>query len=303
MSDQSTEIDHFLEALEIRVRAFGVCEIGRQFSLRCSPFVAVVVHFVLSGTGILECQHGRFPLRQGMAVVVPRMLAKTLSGAGPIEHVRYADAICAQENELMRFRAADGDADLVLGCAELSNTMGEALPLFDQVKRPIFESSEDPLLTGLFTTMFDELRNPRRGTRAYVSALMKQVLILLLRSQPDDESSILLMTSTRLAGVVAAILDRPEENHTVDSLAEIAGMSRSRFTHHFTRAYDCTPKAFVQAVRLASAARLLKQSDLPVKSIAASVGYSSRSHFSRTFHERFGLDPSAFRQASGAEAR
>jgi AraC-like DNA-binding protein len=77
-------------------------------------------------------------------------------------------------------------------------------------------------------------------------------------------------------------------------------MSRSRFSHHFSLAYDCTPKAFVQAARLATAARLLKGSDLPVKSIAASVGYASRSHFSRAFQAKFGVDPSAFRQSTNA---
>jgi transcriptional regulator GlxA family with amidase domain len=188
----------------------------------------------------------------------------------------------------------------VLGCAELSSSVAGDLPLFDQAKRPIIEQSDDPLLRALFTTMFDELRNPRLGSRAFVSALMKQVLIVLLRSQPDKDSSILLMTGARLAGVVAAILDRPQDNHTVDSLAAIAGMSRSRFSHHFTLAYDVSPKSFVQTARLASAARMLKGTDLPVKSIAASVGYASRSHFSRAFQAKFGVDPSAFRSPQEA---
>jgi transcriptional regulator GlxA family with amidase domain len=152
------------------------------------------------------------------------------------------------------------------------------------------------MLKALFTTMFDELRQPRLGTRAFVGALMKQVLIVLLRSQPDDDSSILLMSSARLAGAVAAILARPEDNHTVDSLAAIAGMSRSCFSNHFTVSYDISPKAFVQAARLSSAARILKGSDLPVKSVAASVGYASRSHFSRAFQAKFGVDPSSFRR-------
>jgi len=295
MSNQPQKIDQFLEAVEIRVEAFGVCEIGRQFSLRCEPFDTVVVHFVLSGEGFLECRHGRFPLKQGNVVVVPKMLPKKLSGVGPIKHVKNAKADCTLQDGLVKFGASDGDVDLVLGCAELSSTVGGDLPLFSQAKRPIIEHSDNPLLGALFTTMFDELRNPRLGTRAFVSALMKQVLIVLLRSQPTNDSAILLMTGARLAGVVAAILDRPEDNHTVDSLAAIAGMSRSRFSHHFTLAYDCTPKAFVQTARLASAARLLKGSDLPVKSIGAAVGYASRSHFSRAFQAKFGLDPSAFR--------
>ncbi|MBA3510371.1 AraC family transcriptional regulator [Sphingomonas sp.] len=301
MSDQPREIDQFLEAVEIRVEAFGVCEIGRQFSLRCEPFNSVVVHFVLSGEGFMECRHGRYPLKPGTAVVVPKKLPKKLSGVGPIQQIKDARADCTLQDGLVKFGASNGDVDLVLGCAELSSTVGGDLPLFDQAKRPLIEHSEDPLLRGLFTTMFDELRNPRLGTRAFVSALMKQVLIVLLRSQPNNESSILLMSGARLAGVVAAILDRPEDNHTVDSLAAMAGMSRSRFSHHFTLAYDCTPKAFVQTARLASAARMLKGSNLPVKSIAASVGYASRSHFSRAFQAKFGLDPSAFRLSSAAE--
>jgi AraC-like DNA-binding protein len=184
----------------------------------------------------------------------------------------------------MRFAACDAKPDLVLGCAELSTSVGGELPLFDQAKRPIIEHSDDPILRALFTTMFQELRYPQLGTHAFVSALMKQVLILLLRSQPDNDSSILLMSGTQLAGVVAAILDRPEDNHTVDSLAAIAGMSRSRFSHHFTLAYDMSPRTFVQTARLASAA------------VAASVGYASRSHFSRAFQTKFGVDPSAYRR-------
>jgi AraC-like DNA-binding protein len=233
-----------------------------------------------------------------MAAIVPKMLPKRLSGEGPVLHVRDADANCITGNELMYFRACDGAADLVLGCAELSNNTGDQLPLFVQLTRPVIERSGDPLLQRLFTTMLDELRNPRLGSRAFVSTLMKQVLIVLLRSQPNGDSSHLLMTDARLAGAVAAILNRPENSHTVKSLAAIAGMSRSSFCHHFTEAYNLSPKAFVQEARLASAARILKASDLPVKSIAASVGYASRSHFSRVFQTRFGIAPTAFRRSS-----
>jgi AraC-like DNA-binding protein len=301
MSDPADAIERFLEAVEIRVESFGVCRIGRHCKLRCDPSASVIVHFVLSGEGVLECDHGRFPLNSGMAVVVPKLLAKSLSGMGPVTHIVASTAEGRVDDPPASLSSCNGEDDLVLGYAELSSNIAGELPLFDQAKRPIFESSNDPLLRGLFTTMFDELGNPRLGSRAFVSALIKQVLIVLLRSQPDDESSILLMSSVRLAGVVAAILERPQDEHTVESLAALASMSRSRFSHHFTLAYDCTPKAFVQAARLASAARMLKGSDLPVKSIAASVGYASRSHFSRAFQAKFGVDPSAFRQSPADE--
>src|SRR4028119_670818 len=165
LGERPSKIDRFLEAVEIRVEAFGVCEIGREYSLRCEPFESVVVHFVLSGEGFLESHHGRFPLKAGTAVVVPKMLAKSLSGIGPVKRVHDAQADCTLQDSIIRFAACDGEPDLVLGCAELSSSVGGDLPLFDQAKRPIIEHSDDPLLGALFTTMFDELRNPRLGTR------------------------------------------------------------------------------------------------------------------------------------------
>ena len=297
MPDPGARIDEFLQAIEIRVDAFGVCEIGRNVAMRCDPFDSVIVHFVLSGEGFLECKHGRFPLAEGTVALIPKGLPKSLSGAGPIKHLTDAQPDCSFSEELVRFCPAPGEADLVIGCAELSGRAAGELPLFDEAKRPIIEHSQEPLLKSLFSTMFDELRNPRLGTAAFVSALMKQVLIVILRSQPDNVSSILLMSGRRLAGTVAAILDRPEQNHTVESMAAQAGMSRSAFIQQFTAAYDCSPKAFVQTARLSAAARMLKGSDLPVKCIAASVGYASRSHFTRAFQAKFGRDPSAFRRS------
>ncbi len=250
---------------------------------------------MLDGEGSLDCSYGRFSLTPGAAVIVPKMLPKSLCGLGPIEHVWDASPICTREEGLVRFRAPGGDTGLVLGCAELSSTVGEDLPLFHRIERPIVEHSTDPLLPTLMTAMFKELRNPRLGTRPFVSCLMKQVLILMLRSQPDDDRSVLLMTNARLADAVAAVLACPEDAHTVDALAAKATMSRSRFIHHFTAAYGMSPRSFVQAARLSAAARLLKTSELPVKSVAALVGYASRSQFSRAFQHRFGMRPSAYR--------
>ena len=89
--------------------------------------------------------------------------------------------------------------------------------------------------------------------------------------------------------------EAPGRAHSLDSLACVAGMSRSRFVHHFSTAYGRTPMEFVQLVRLHAAAQMLRGSLLPVKTISASVGYASRSHFSQAFRAEFGSDPTAYR--------
>jgi AraC-like DNA-binding protein len=46
---------------------------------------------------------------------------------------------------------------------------------------------------------------------------------------------------------------------------------------------------------------LLASTDLPLKVIAASVGYKSRSYFTRAFTAFFGSDPTTYRALGGAE--
>jgi AraC family transcriptional regulator, activator of mtrCDE len=60
--------------------------------------------------------------------------------------------------------------------------------------------------------------------------------------------------------------------------------------------YGESPLGFVQRVRLWHAATLLSTTDLSVKVVAASVGYASRSHFSRSFRAAYGVDPRTYRQ-------
>jgi transcriptional regulator GlxA family with amidase domain len=55
---------------------------------------------------------------------------------------------------------------------------------------------------------------------------------------------------------------------------------------------------FVAKVRLDHARELLRTTDLPVKVVAARVGFQDRSHFSRAFRQAHGADPSQYRIAA-----
>ena len=57
---------------------------------------------------------------------------------------------------------------------------------------------------------------------------------------------------------------------------------------------------FLKEVRLRRAAHLLRATDLPVKTVAARVGFASRSYFSRAFKAFTGHDPAGYRAGVGA---
>lgn len=295
---EPTNLDGLFEVLDVRLEAFAICAIGRSYSLQCEPHDEVLLHFVLRGEGFLECEHGSFRLRPGMITIIPRGTAKCLRGNGPIEHVCAAAAACHPHKDLMQFRTPGGNSGLLLGCAVLDATVGRALPLLGEVRRPIFAESSNAAVHGLFAVMVEELRRPQQGTRAFLSAVMKQLLILLVRSGAGGGRTLSHVRGAdpRLLRAAQMVLGRPAGPHSVSALAEEAAMSRARFSECFSAAYGCTPMTFVQKVRLEAAAALLVNSDLPVKAVAASVGYASRSNFSRAFSEDYGQHPTAFRR-------
>ena len=111
------------------------------------------------------------------------------------------------------------------------------------------------------------------------------------------------LSDPRLACALDRILDDPAADHTVESLAEAASMSRSAFAERFAAAFDRTPINLVNHVRMQRAAQLLQQGDaLSVDEVADRVGFSSRSHFSRAFKKHTGVAPAEFRaRESGQE--
>ncbi|MER8764851.1 MULTISPECIES: helix-turn-helix domain-containing protein [unclassified Mesorhizobium] len=74
-----------------------------------------------------------------------------------------------------------------------------------------------------------------------------------------------------------------------EDLAEVAGMSRTRFADHFRTLVGLTPIEYL-AVWCITIARQLLGKGKPVKSVDAQVGYDSAAAFSRVF-SRTGKPP------------
>jgi AraC-like DNA-binding protein len=83
---------------------------------------------------------------------------------------------------------------------------------------------------------------------------------------------------------------------TVSQAATVAGMSRRRFLDLFKSVADMTWVEYLNEVRLTNAARLVKQTTLPISEIAAQVGFSDQSYMNRRFRKRFGHTPLALRR-------
>lgn len=80
-------------------------------------------------------------------------------------------------------------------------------------------------------------------------------------------------------------------------------MSRSTFAHAFRQCFGRSPMELLRTIRLDHAALLLRSSELPVKNVGASAGYSSRTSFSNAFQRAFSMSPGDYRAAQQSPAR
>lgn len=102
------------------------------------------------------------------------------------------------------------------------------------------------------------------------------------------------------AGVTLAVREMERDSCrivSVDTLAEVAGMSKYHFIRQFKRHTGMTPLEYLTRVRIRQAVSLLRETGLSVDEVAKEVGYSGSSYFIKVFHKAVGFTPGEFRQS------
>lgn len=107
------------------------------------------------------------------------------------------------------------------------------------------------------------------------------------------------LADARLAKALAALHREPGKPWRVDSLAQVAGMSRTAFAVEFTRLLGASPIAYLTDFRIAEARRLLRDKRLSVAAVAEQLGYQSEAAFRRTFKRLEGVGPGQLRREAG----
>lgn len=87
---------------------------------------------------------------------------------------------------------------------------------------------------------------------------------------------------------------------SVRGLAAQSGCTADHLSHVFARSTGEHLVAYINRLRLARAARLLRETSMAGKQVAWACGYASHSYFSRSFRQQHGLSPKAWRTGGGA---
>lgn len=85
---------------------------------------------------------------------------------------------------------------------------------------------------------------------------------------------------------------------STENLSIEAGLSKKKLYAGFLKKTGCTPHHYKNKIRIEKAKLMLADTALPIKAIAATIGYKSHSHFSEVFKEITSLTPDEYRSKS-----
>lgn len=192
------------------------------------------------------------------------------------------------------------DAGSELVCARVAFDAQFGNPLLRGLPSPwVLPLDVHPELEQLLALFFDEAAAGRCGRAAmldrYAELIVIQLLRLGLQQGLLQVGTLAGLAEPRLAKALTAIHEAPQQAWTLARMAATAGMSRARFAAQFTERVGSAPGEYLGGLRIGIAQRLIRRG-LPLKAVAAEVGYGSANALSRAFQQRLGLSPSDWRQ-------
>jgi len=300
-------VDRFLANMEVGLVSFTSCDVRLGYQLTFDASSTATLHYCLAGRGKLRLRNGPIiMMRQHTFVLLPpnviyRIGAHDHEELGGVPRRRFRAPLFSES--IPTIQAGHGELGIVWACGEVGVTAKVTPDLFAALDGPLVEQFGGPdQLRDQFVMLLAESARPGVGTRALTEALLKQCLVLLLRRRINrGEPAIPWMkalTDPGLARALQAMLERPSERFTLETLARLAGMSRSAFAARFTQTLKQTPMNLLKSARLSRARDLLLTTEMSVTQIARSVGFASRSNFSHAFRAAYGVDPSSYRTAA-----
>lgn len=149
--------------------------------------------------------------------------------------------------------------------------------------------------------LFNEVFEQRLGKDIMINKLGEIFMLQVLRHATEKGSlhqgALAAINHPQMRKVIEAIHERPGQHWTLNDLASIAAMSRSKFAESFKTLVGQTPNDYITDLRLAVAQQLLKRNK-PVNYVAGEVGYEHGSALVRIFKKKLGVSPRQWLQQS-----
>jgi AraC-like DNA-binding protein len=228
----------------------------------------------------------------------------------PTKRLHEVDRVRVGANTY-RLREGGGGERALLACCEVRFEEPSLHPLLDLMPEVLLVrggAKQDPSLSPLLESMAAEVTAQRLGAATVMARLADIVIARVVRAwvearAEDDPGWLAAIRDPQLGMALAALHRRPAEAWSVESLAAVAGLSRSRFSERFKDVVGVPPARYLARWRMHLAHAWLRQGRWTVSQVATRLGYDSEASFSRAFKRLVGVPPGTLRRSDPARRR
>lgn len=261
-----------------------------------------IFHLIEQGSCWLSLENQQIHLQAGDVFFLPQNRPHLIASQTQQTAMKTAPMLARrQENQTDLFKVyhiGRNSPDLKMFCGMLyysrPSLLIEALPTY------LHLSLHDTPLLALIQVLQQEADKTQSGAKSLIDSLVTVLFIYILRhglqSTQLNQGVLAGLQDKRLSQVLTQLLSAPQQAWNMDSLAELAAMSRANFMRVFQQKIGMAPGKFLTQLRLQQAALLLNQSQKSVLGVALDVGYQSEAHFSKAFKSAYGMSPSQYRK-------
>lgn len=166
----------------------------------------------------------------------------------------------------------------------------------DPQLRPKVLPEQKETITTLAESMKKVIYGRHQNKDMWLSLRMAELLLILLESweQPESEKQNTLAPTHRINRAIRLVFENDRFVSTHEA-ARACGINRNSFAKQFRDAMGISFSEFALRYRVRAAAEMLMNTEKPVKTIAAELGFTDTSHLYRCFNTYYKCSPTEYR--------
>jgi len=260
-------------------------------------------HMIARGAAWLHLPDGSSPiaLRSGDVVVFPHDALHTISNS--------ETPPSPNQPRNQPSPATDEGPNTTLICGYFEFERHSWNPLLNALPDVMVIKSEDTantaLMDDIIRNIIYETETEGAGSDVVIDKLSEVLFIHVVRTHMQQQKTssgfISALADKQISKAMASFHSNPGESWSVESLATMAGMSRSAFAEKFHKLVNMTPMQYVTCWRMQRAHEQLTSTKESVMQVAEQSGYQSEAAFAKAFKKHFGFGPGAVRKKKKTE--
>jgi AraC-like DNA-binding protein len=258
-------------------------------------------HIVVNGNCLFKMGNRTRSLHTGDILMFPNGTAHWLADAtdsqrcsGPeiVRSVAHGNSFAREGGETTTLICGHFDWD-----RQLNHLYLNELPDIMYLSRGCIDSLA--WLQKVTALLVDEMDVGMEGQQLIVNRLGEILFIHILRAHlvqhKADHGFVAGLRDKRIRAALEYMHNHMERSHSLDTLANKAGMSRTSFFNLFKTTMDRTPKQYSVDIKINRSKELLQRTDKKIAEICQMVGYDSESSFNKSFKKSTAMTPMAYR--------